>query len=193
MGNRGRKVRVSLNWSFLALPILLYAMGPASALGKDAVSPASCHRAGLYAYFLKDKPGVVDATTPNQYMVREGEFYATAALDDDGYIVMGLSLKALDGSSHAKFLRGKEELYRILKHFEGRAKGVKGVWLDGDNYAEYHRLTRPPFNLTPAEAARRTWTGGTLVNEGYVVRRVREIGVAPVGEYPIVEAVFELP
>ncbi len=122
---------------------------------------------------------VSETTVPNQlsplirnvsreiYHVYEranARFAVRANLDSKGYIEMSIRTKLEDGT-RSKILQAAAEFSKVLKHFEGRAKGFQASWQYGDNLKVFKEQLAK--GLTESQAAWKTWTGQQLRKAGY--------------------------
>jgi hypothetical protein len=126
-----------------------------------------------------------------QYSARDPanpRFQAFATLDNDE---LSLVIRTkLPNGERSTVLRGAEQFKKILVHFAGRFKGIRGSWSFDDNLAAFNRavLAGEPHE----EAALKTWTGQQAAAAGYGRVVIRSLEGQP-GSYEKVVASFLRP
>jgi hypothetical protein len=128
---------------------------------------------------------LVDNSNSTQYSVYDSnnnQLQAFAKVENtgrgvlkDGEIAMVLRTKWK--GKRSPLLKGSEQFKKILKHFRGRFKGIRGSWSYGDNLNTFNRLIRK--GLSPEEAALKTWTGQQASGAGYTKVIVRSLEGTP--------------
>jgi len=120
---------------------------------------------------------LIDETTDDRYYVRDSSnnrFKAFAIVSPDGLLEIDLRTKLEDGT-RSIVLHGAEQFRRILRHFAGRFRGIRGNWQHGDNLKVFNRTTAA--GMTSEEAALQTWTGRQAQAAGFSrVENIRAFG-----------------
>lgn len=119
---------------------------------------------------LKSKiADLVNESTPNQYYVYDSELediMILAEVNREDYLYFYIKAKLEDGTRSKNF-RGKDQYLKAVKYFEGKFKGIKDRWIDGDNLEEFQRYIDPPFNYSVEEAIKQTWSAKMAMSLGY--------------------------
>lgn len=132
---------------------------------------------------------LIDESTVSRYYVRDSSnnrFKAFAVVGSDGMLEIDLRTRLEDGS-RSTVLRGAEQFGRILRHFAGRFKGIRGNWQFGDNLAAFNWAIKA--GSLPAEAALQTWTGRQAQAAGFSLVENLRLSGKP-GAYTDVRADF---
>jgi hypothetical protein len=105
-----------------------------------------------------------------------------AEIGDDGIITFAIA------AGEDSPVRGTAMFKKMLNHFGGAVKGIRGVWTYGDNLRELNRLTKSGMSV--AQAAEKTWTGKRAIDSGFKSMKVIEAVGTP-GNYSRIIVVFE--
>jgi hypothetical protein len=115
-------------------------------------------------------------------------FQAFATLEDDEVTL--LIRTKLPTGQRSTVLRGADQFRKILVHFAGRFKSIRGSWSYDDNLATFNRAVLA--GLSQEEAALKTWTGQQAAAAGYTRAVIRSVEGQP-GNYTKVVASFLQP
>ena len=132
---------------------------------------------------------LVDRSTPARYHVSDAgnERLSAFATVEEGEILITLRAQLPDGT-RSPLLRGAEQFQRILAHFSGRFRGIRGSWSYGDNLEAFNNAIRAGRTLEAA--ALETWTGQQAAAAGYTHVIIRSTEGAP-GNFQRALVVFE--
>jgi hypothetical protein len=137
--------------------------------------------------------GLIDSSTPDYYRVRDPAHprFAVSASVENGELQFVMRTR-IQGGPRSALLRGHEQFQRVLAHFRGSFRAIRGSWSYGDNLAEFNRLTGR--GVSPQEAATQTWTGRQAGQAGYTRAVINPRGTEGTpGNYTKVSVTFERP
>jgi hypothetical protein len=110
---------------------------------------------------------ILDHSTPDRYLVMDPanpRLKAEAHLEGDGEL--SLSFRTiLEGGERSELLRGEEQFERVMMHFGGKVKSIRGSWSYGTNLAKFNEATGA--GRSAEKAAFETWTGQQSAAQGY--------------------------
>lgn len=110
---------------------------------------------------------ILNHSTPDRYLVMDPanpRLKAEAHLEGDGEL--SLSFRTiLEGGERSALLRGEEQFERVMLHFAGKVKSIRGSWSYGTNLAKFNEATGA--GRAAEKAALETWTGEQAVAQGY--------------------------
>jgi len=115
-------------------------------------------------------------------------FQAFATLEEDELTL--LIRTKLPNGQRSTVLHGAEQFKKILVHFAGRFRSIRGSWSYDDNLATFNRAVLA--GASPEEAALKTWTGQQAAAAGYGRAVIRSVEGQP-GNYTKVVASFLRP
>lgn len=90
--------------------------------------------------------------------------YAEFSLNN-GHLTSNIETAGADTGQPSTMINAKKLFAQALAYFGEGVKGINGLWSYGDNLREFNRLTGK--NLSPEEAASKTWTGLRAAEAGF--------------------------
>jgi hypothetical protein len=110
---------------------------------------------------------VLNHSTPDRYLVMDPanpRLKAEAHLEGDGELSLSFRT-VLENGQRSEVLRGEEQFERVMLHFGGQVKSIRGSWSYGSNLAAFNKATGA--GRAAEKAALETWTGEQAVAQGY--------------------------
>lgn len=116
--------------------------------------------------------------TEDRYLVSDASnlrFQAFAYVEN-GFLQITLRTK-LESGTRSNVLHGAEQFQRILQHFAGRFRAIRGNWVYGDNLLSFNVDVAAGLSLE--QAALQTWTGKQAVAGGFGRVEIVEVDGLP--------------
>ncbi len=104
-----------------------------------------------------------------------------AVVGPDGIFRLAIQTRDDLGNHLADHMRAKALFKLAFDHVKENVKSIEGSWnryFNGkptSNLNTYIKYTSPPFNLSPSESAKKTFTGEQAVERGFTQVKVQEI------------------
>lgn len=149
-----------------------------------------CAHEGFTALFQKHEYSVKGPYLNPRHRLEAEAAISHGKFDDKPRLTLNLFTRDKDGTRHP-LLRGSEQFEDILRFFEGEYVGINALWYEGDNLAEFNRLTAS--GLKPEEAARQTWTGQQALKHGFTDVKFEKPQRGSPGAYRQVSVYFDRP
>ena len=119
---------------------------------------------------VKYKNLIIDATTSELKLMEltqgnsQVDYHAKFKVNDG---IMTFNIKLTEGNTRSQTLRGKQAFDLAINHFGSQLIGIEAIWKYGDNLALLNHWTSPQYQLTPSQAALKTWTGQQAQRHGF--------------------------
>ena len=110
---------------------------------------------------------LISNLTDDRYTVYDSSnarFQATGDIGLDGMLNLTIRTRLGDGM-RSTVVRGAEQFQKIVRHFVGRFRGLRGNWKYEDNLAAFNQAIGN--GMTLEQAAMHTWTGQQALIAGY--------------------------